>query len=65
MKGNQGVGIMTIKSLRNLQPVTDEKRRENAEKTSRSLESYKRAAKDIQEICASNGWVEPVIVAEK
>ncbi|WP_437884188.1 hypothetical protein [Pseudomonas sp. LRF_L74] len=57
--------MMTIKSLRNLQPVTDEQRRENAEKTRKSLESYKRAAKDIQEICASNGWVEPVIVAEK
>lgn len=57
--------MMTIKSLRDLKPITDEQREANAAKTRKSLESYKRAAKDIQEICATNGWVEPVIVAQK
>lgn len=56
---------MTIKSLRDLKPITDEQRVANAEKTRANLASYKRAAKDIQEICATNGWVEPVIVAQK
>lgn len=54
-----------MKSLRHLKPLTDEQRNENAEKTRRSLESYKRAARDIQEICARQGMTEPVIVAEK
>lgn len=54
-----------MKSLRQLKPLTDEQRKENAEKTRRSLESYKRAARDIQEICARQGMAEPVIVAKK
>ena len=56
---------MTTNSLRHLKPLKDEQRHENADKTRRYLESYKRAARDIQEICASRNLVEPVIVAEK
>lgn len=56
---------MTTTSLRHLKPLTDDQRKENAEKTRRSLDSYKRAARDIQEICARQGMSEPVIVASK
>jgi|MDSZ01.3.fsa_nt_gb hypothetical protein len=55
---------MTFRSLRHIEPLTDAQRQENAEKTRKSLESYKRAARDIQEICASRGMDEPVIVAK-
>lgn len=65
MKVRKGMGDMHMvgKSLRNLRPMAPGARKQNAEKSRKSLAEFKQAARDIHQICAANGLVEPVLIA--
>ncbi|WP_165901695.1 hypothetical protein [Pseudomonas sp. 770NI] len=54
---------MVGKSLRNLKPISQEARKENVARTSKSVADFKQASRDIHQICAANGLAEPVLVA--
>lgn len=54
---------MNGKSLRFLKPASADQRKQNAERTSEAVASYKKATQDIHEICAAKGLVEPILTA--
>ncbi|HFL7942297.1 TPA: hypothetical protein ACNV18_003020 [Pseudomonas putida] len=64
-KVRKGMGDMHMvgKSLRNLRPMSQTARKENLEKSRKSIADFKQASRDIHQICAANGLAEPVLMA--
>lgn len=54
---------MVGKSLRNLKPISQEKRKANVERARKAIADYKQASRDIHQICAAAGLAEPILVA--
>ena len=54
---------MVGRSLRNLRPMAQPARKENLEKSRKSVADFKQASRDIHQICAANGLAEPVLIA--
>lgn len=50
-------------SLRNLRPATVEEREANLKRNREEMAEYKKASRDIHEICVAKGIPEPVLVA--